>query len=179
MKKQTMVLNGVSKAYSMTGWRIGYMAGAEDIIKKVEVLQSQSTSNPASISQWASVEALTGDQGVIAEMVKAFDRRRTLIVNGLNDIPGFSCLNPDGAFYAFPNIEAVASMPGWKETEKKFDNDDMSGRFCAYLLEEAKVAAVPGVAFGTSKNLRMSFATSDDNISEGLKRIKEAVEKLG
>lgn len=179
MKKQTMVLNGVSKAYSMTGWRIGYMAGAEDIIKKVEILQSQSTSNPASISQWASVEALTGDQGVIAEMVKAFDRRRTLIVNGLNDIPGFSCLNPDGAFYAFPNIEGIASMPGWKETEKKFDNDDMSGRFCAYLLEEAKVAAVPGVAFGTSKNLRMSFATSDDNISEGLKRIKEAVEKLG
>ncbi len=179
MKKQTMVLNGVSKTYSMTGWRIGYMAGDENIIKKVEVLQSQSTSNPTSISQWASVEALTGNQGVITEMIKAFDRRRTLIVNGLNEIPGFSCLNPDGAFYAFPNIEGIASMPGWKETEKKFDNDDMSGRFCAYLLEDAKVAAVPGVAFGTSKNLRMSFATSDENISEGLKRIKEAVEKLG
>src|SRR6056297_200693 len=178
MKKQTVVLNGVSKAYSMTGWRIGYMAADEDIIKKAEVLQSQSTSNPASISQWAAVEALTGDQGVITEMVKAFTRRRTLIVNGLNEIPGFSCLNPDGAFYAYPNIEGIASLPGWKDMEKNFDNDDLSGRFCAYLLEEAKVAAVPGIAFGTQKNLRMSFATSDENISEGLKRIAEAVSKI-
>ncbi|HPQ53383.1 MAG TPA: pyridoxal phosphate-dependent aminotransferase [Spirochaetota bacterium] len=178
-RKNTIVLNGVSKTYSMTGWRIGYMAGNADIIKKIEIIQSQSTSNPTSISQWASIEAITGDQSVIQEMVDAFTRRRQLIVDGLNSIPGISCMNPEGAFYAFPNVSGVYSLPGWKDVEAKYaDKPNNSHRITTYLLEEAKVAVVPGAEFGSDDNVRMSFATSDENISKGLERIKEAVQKL-
>ena len=177
-KKKTIVLNGVSKTYSMTGWRIGYMAGDEKIIKKVETLQSQSTSNPASISQWAAVEALNGDQSVIDEMVVAFTRRRELILNSLNEIPGFNCINPNGAFYAFPGIQGVFELPGWKNLSDKYDDEHNSSKLSSYLLKEANVAVVPGIAFGTDKHLRLSFATSDKNIIEGVKRIKEAINKL-
>ncbi len=179
LKKQTIVLNGVSKAYSMTGWRIGYMAGAEEIIKKVDILQSQSTSNPTSISQWAAVDALLGDQSVIQDMVDAFTRRRKIIVDGLNGVPGITCMNPEGAFYAFPNTSGVYSMPGWKEVAKKYESQKFnSSIITAYLLEEAKVAVVPGVEFGNDNNVRLSFATSDENIIKGVERIKEAVSKL-
>jgi aspartate aminotransferase len=178
IKKKTVVLNGVSKAYSMTGWRIGYMAADEAIIKKIEILQSQSTSNPTSIAQWASVEALKGDQTVINEMVEAFARRRKMIVDGLNAIPGFSCLYPDGAFYALPNVAGVKQLPGWKDVEKRFSVPNFSGLVTAYLLEEAKVAVVPGIAFGIDNNVRLSFATSDSNIKEGVERINDAVKKL-
>ncbi|MCU0847517.1 MAG: pyridoxal phosphate-dependent aminotransferase [Spirochaetes bacterium] len=178
IKKKTIVLNGVSKAYSMTGWRIGYMAGDEKIIKNVEMIQSQSTSNPTSISQWASVEALNGDQSVIGEMVSAFDRRRKIIVDGLNSIPGFSCLNPNGAFYAFPGIEKAASFKGWKTVSDKYGADSISSAMSSYLLEEARVAVVPGLPFGSDRHIRLSFATSDELIIEGLKRIKSAIEKL-
>ncbi len=179
LKKQTIVLNGVSKAYSMTGWRIGYMAAAEDIIKKVDILQSQSTSNPTSISQWAAVEALLGDQSVIKDMVDAFTRRRKIIVDGLNGVPGIKCMNPEGAFYAFPNTSGVYGMPGWKEVAKKYESQKFnSSIITAYLLEEAKVAVVPGVEFGNDNNVRLSFATSDENIIKGVDRIKEAVSRL-
>ncbi|MCX7680115.1 MAG: pyridoxal phosphate-dependent aminotransferase [Spirochaetes bacterium] len=178
LKKLTIILNGVSKAYSMTGWRIGYIAGNEEVIQKVEIIQSQSTSNPTSIAQWASVEALLGDQSVIDEMVKTFDRRRKLIVNGLNQIKGITCQMPQGAFYAFPNVSGAYKLPGWEEVAKKYPDANKSSTLTAYLLEEAKVAVVPGVEFGNDDNLRLSFATSDENIVEGLKRIKEAIEKL-
>lgn len=178
-KRNTIVLNGVSKTYSMTGWRIGYMAGNADIIKKVEILQSQSTSNPTSISQWASIEALIGDQSVIQEMVDSFARRRKLIVEGLNSIPGITCMNPEGAFYAFPNVTGVYALPGWKGIAEKYaDKPNNSHRITTYLLEEAKVAVVPGAEFGSDDNIRMSFATSDENIVKGVERIKAAIQTL-
>ncbi len=178
LRKKTVVLNGVSKAYSMTGWRIGYIAAGEDIIKKVEILQSQSTSNPTSISQWASVEALNGDQSVIAEMVKSFDRRRKIVTDGLNQVTGVNCLNPEGAFYAFPNVSGVYRLKGWKGIAEKYSSPNNSAKLTSYLIEEARVAVVPGVEFGTDENIRLSFATSDENIIKGVERIKEAVEKL-
>jgi len=179
LKKRTIVLNGVSKAYSMTGWRIGYMAGPEDIIKKVDILQSQSTSNPTSISQWASVEALLGDQSVIREMVDSFTRRRKLIVDALNAVPGVRCANPEGAFYAFPNTSGVYSLPGWSEVAKKYEgHTHNSSILTAYLLQEHSVAVVPGVEFGNDNNIRLSFATSDENIVKGIERIARGVSLL-
>lgn len=178
LKKRTIVLNGVSKAYSMTGWRIGYIAGDEEVIKKVEILQSQSTSNPTSIAQWAAMEALLGDQSVIAEMVTSFNRRRKLIVEGLNAIPGMACLLPPGAFYAFPNVKGVYSLKGWKEIEQKYPDPNKSSVLTSYLLQDAKVAVVPGVEFGNDDNIRLSFATSDENIVKGVQRIREAVQAL-
>mgnify|MGYP001233788605 CR=1 FL=1 len=178
MKQKTIVMNGVSKAYSMTGWRIGYMAGDASIMAQVDTLQSQSTSNPTSISQWAAVEALNGDQKPVAEMVEAFARRRALIVEALNKVPGFTCLSPNGAFYAFPGVERVYSMKGWPGVVEKYKSDFNSSRLTSYLLEEARVAVVPGIAFGTDKHIRLSFATSDKNIVEGVKRIDEAIRKL-
>ena len=178
LKKKTMVLNGVSKTYSMTGWRIGYMAGDETIIKKAETLQSQSTSNPTSIAQWAAAEALTGDQSVIQEMLHAFDRRRHLIVDGLNKVPGINCLMPKGAFYAFPGISGVFELSGWKDIAKNIKDELNSSKLATYLLEEANVAVVPGVAFGSDNHMRLSFATSDKNIIEGLKRIADAMVKI-
>lgn len=179
MKKKTIVLNGVSKTYSMTGWRIGYMAGDETIIKKTETLQSQSTSNPTSISQWAAIEAINGDQSVVKEMVKAFARRRKMIVDSLNNIPGCECLNPYGAFYVFPSFKDLFQSDKWKKLSQKYDSEFNSTNFSSYLLEKANVAVVPGVAFGNDDSIRMSFATSDKNIEEGVKRIKKAVEQLG
>jgi aspartate aminotransferase len=178
IKKKTIVLNGVSKSYSMTGWRIGYMTGDEAIIKKIDILQSQSTSNPTSISQWASVEALTGDQSVVREMARVFEMRRNLIVEKLNGIKGISCKVPGGAFYAFPNISGISQFKGWQSIIKKYNSKFNSSLLASYLLEEAKVAVVPGVEFGADNNIRLSFATSDENIKNGVDRIKEAIEKL-
>ena len=178
LKAKTIVLNGVSKAYAMTGWRIGYMAGDEALIKKIDIIQGQSTSNPTSISQYAAVEALNGDQSVIGEMVKVFARRREIIVNGLNGIPGISCRFPDGAFYAYPNVSGITKLKGWAAVSEKYTSPYLSSKVTAYLLEEAKVAVVPGIGFGTDEHVRLSFATSDENIAEGVRRIKEAVEKL-
>lgn len=178
LKKKTVVLNGVSKAYSMTGWRIGYMAADEEIIKKVEIIQSQSTSNPTSISQWAAVEALLGDQSSVQEMLMAFDRRRKLIVDGLNGVPGMKCLMPEGAFYAFPNIAGVAGLKGWKAIAEKYKSPFISSKLTSFLLEEARVAVVPGVEFGSDANIRLSFATSDENIKNGVERMREALQRI-
>ncbi len=178
MKQKTIVMNGVSKAYSMTGWRIGYMAGDAAIMAQVDTLQSQSTSNPTSISQWAAVEALNGEQKPVRDMVEAFARRRAIIVEALNSIPGFTCLSPNGAFYAFPGVEKVYSMKGWRDIAGQYKSEFNSSRLTSYLLEEAKVAVVPGIAFGSDKHIRLSFATSDKNIVEGVRRIDEAVRKL-
>jgi len=179
VKKQTILLNGVSKTYSMTGWRIGYMAGPEDIIKKVETLQSQSTSNPTSIAQWAAIEALSGSQVAVQKMVKAFTARRKLIVDKLNAIKGIECSWPDGSFYVFPEVSKVFKFKKWPKLAKKYKNTKAKSIILSsYLLDEAKVAVVPGFAFGNDNYFRLSFATSDANIIEGIKRIKVALEKL-
>ena len=172
LKDRTIVVNGVSKAYAMTGWRIGYAAGPEEIIAAVSKIQSQNTSNPTSISQKASVEALNGDQSIVAIMVAEFLKRRDFIVAALNDIPNIKCLLPEGSFYVFPNVSGVY---GRSYKGKKIIG---STEFIDYLLDEANVATVPGAAFGSDDHIRLSYATSLKNIEEGVKRIKNAVAKL-
>ncbi len=172
MKDRTIVVNGVSKAYAMTGWRIGYAAGPEEIIAAINKIQSQNTSNPASISQKAAVEALNGDQKIVTTMVGEFRKRRDIIVQLLNEIKGVKCLSPEGAFYVFPNVSGVygLSYKGKKITD--------STQLIDYLLDEANVATVPGAAFGSDDHIRLSYATSLKNIEEGVKRIKNAIAKL-
>lgn len=172
MKDKTIVVNGVSKTYAMTGWRIGYAAGPEEIVAAVNKIQSQNTSNPTSISQKAAVEALSGDQSVVEKMVSEFQKRRNFIVDALHEIPGVKCFSPEGAFYVFPN---VSNIYGRSYKGKKITN---SAELIDYLLDEANVAAVPGAAFGSDDHIRLSYATSLANIEEGIKRIKNAVAKL-
>jgi len=172
MKKLAVVVNGVSKAYAMTGWRIGYAAGPEEIIAAVTKLQSQNTSNPTSISQKAAVEALNGEQDSVTKMVQEFEKRRNIIVEGLNAIPGVTCLLPQGAFYVFPDFSCFY---GRSYGGKVITN---STELTAYLLEEANVAVVPGVEFGQDNHIRLSYATSTEQILEGLARIKRAVMNL-
>lgn len=172
IKEQTIILNGVSKAYSMTGWRIGYTVGNTQVIKAMNKIQSQSTSNPTSISQWASVEALGGNQCEVATMKEAFLKRRSLMVELLNEIPGIKCLTPGGAFYTFPDVSELFG----KESDK--GKIGSAEGLADYLLRVAKVAVVPGEGFGAPNNMRLSYAMGEDSIKEGIKRIKEAVEKL-
>lgn len=172
LKDRTIVVNGLSKAYAMTGWRIGYMAATEEIVAAAVKLQSQSTSNPTSIAQKAAVGALMGDQSVVAAMTEEFNRRRDFIVEALNVIPGISCSRPQGAFYVFPRVAALYGR-SWKGT--KIEN---STQLAAFFLEEAKVALVPGVEFGHDENIRLSYATSLKIIEEGMKRMARAVDRL-
>ncbi len=170
---RTLVVNGVSKAYSMTGWRIGYAGGDADLIKAMGVLQSQSTSNPCSISQAAAVEALNGSQEFMKEWLVSFKRRRDLVVSKLNEIDGINCLTPQGAFYVYPNI---AGLFGKKTPSGKVI--DSCPAFCDYLLDEYLVAVVMGRAFGLGKSFRISYATSDAILEEACDRIKEACANL-
>jgi aspartate aminotransferase len=172
MKDMTVVVNGLSKSHAMTGWRIGYAAGPADIIAAVTKLQSQNTSNPNSIAQKASVEALNGDQAVVISMVREFEKRRNVIVERLNAIPGIACMVPHGAFYVFPSI---AGLRGRKQGDKVMTT---SADLAAYLLEEANVAVIPGGEFGHDDHIRLSYATSMTNIEKGLERIHAAVMKL-
>jgi len=168
---RTMVLNGVSKAYSMTGWRIGYAAGAQNIITAMENVQSQSTSNPTSISQVAAQAALNGNQACITPMLNAFRERHVFLVNELNKIPGIKCLMAGGAFYAFPDArEAIANL-----VKKGSLKEATDIAFSEYLLVEAGVAVVPGSAFGSEGYVRMSFATSMDNLVKAVARISKAL----
>ena len=168
VKNITILINGVSKSYAMTGWRIGYAAGPEDIISGMSKIQGHSTSNPNSIAQKASVEALLGRQDTIEKMRKAFDERRKYMVKRLNEIEGFSCLNPTGAFYAFPNVNGVLKR-GIEYNSKKIKNSfDLSD----FILKEAEVALIPGSAFEAEGYLRLSYATSMEDIKEGLDRIE-------
>ncbi len=168
---QTIVMNGVSKAYAMTGWRIGYAAGAENIITAMENIQSQSTSNPTSISQVAAEAALNGDQSCITPMLKAFRERHEFVVNELNRISGVSCIKSGGAFYVFPDTrDAIAALH--RKGAIKEANDLA---FSEYLLVEAGVAVVPGSAFGSEGYIRMSFATSMENLRKALERIAKAL----
>ena len=172
LKDRCIIINGVSKAYSMTGWRIGFAAGPEKIISAMGILQSQSTSNPTSISQAAAEAALLGDQSCITPMLNAFKERHTFVVNAFNNIKGLNCIKAQGAFYSFPYAKnAIESL--YRKGKIK-SNDDIA--FSDYLLEAKGVAIVPGSAFGAEDYFRISFATSMDNLREGLLRIKEAIE---
>lgn len=172
LKDRTIVVNGVSKSYAMTGWRIGYAAGPEEIISAMSKIQSQNTSNPTSVAQKAAVEALNGDQSIIGKMTEEFRQRRDAIVNALNDMDSVRCLLPQGAFYAFPNFSGVY---GRSYKGKIITN---SNDLIDYLLDEANVAAIPGAAFGSDNHIRLSYANSLKNIKEGVDRIKKAIAKL-
>lgn len=172
IKERTIVVNGLSKSHAMTGWRIGFAAGPKEIIKAMTNIQSQSTSNPNSIAQMAAVEALSGPQESVQRMVEEFDRRRRFMIAGLNSIDGVSCLTPNGAFYAFPNISSFfgKSCEGIRISS--------SSDLALYLLERASVALVSGEAFGEANNIRLSYATSMENIEKGIERIRDALMKL-
>ena len=169
LKDRTLTMNGVSKSYAMTGWRIGYAAGPKDIIKAIGKIQSQSTSNPSSISQAAAVEALNGKQGFIKSRANAFKARRNFVVKSLNDIKGINCLNPNGAFYVFPSCKGLLN----KKTKLKTDTD-----FVQKLLEKENVAVVQGSAFGLEGYFRISYATSMQNLKKAMNRIRSFCESL-
>ena len=169
LKDRTLTMNGVSKSYAMTGWRIGYAAGPKDIIKAIGKIQSQSTSNPSSISQAAAVEALNGKQGFIKSRANAFKARRNFVVKSLNDIKGINCLNPNGAFYVFPSCKGLLN----KKTKLKTDTD-----FVQKLLEKENVAVVQGSAFGLDGYFRISYATSMQNLKKAMNRIRSFCESL-
>ncbi len=162
LQDRTVVMNGVSKAYAMTGWRIGYAGGPEPVIAAMRKIQSQSTSNPTSISQWASTAALTGGNDCIAPMLAAFKDRHDFVVSSLNQMKGVSCIESDGTFYTFPNVQsAIDSNP-------HVSNDV---EFCAHVLDKAGVAIVPGSAFGTEGHARLSYATSMENLEKAMQRM--------
>lgn len=175
MKEKTFVVNGVSKAYSMTGWRIGYAAGNVEIIKNMDTMQGQSTSNASSISQAAAEAALLGDQKPVEEMRLAFDKRRKLIVSLLNEIPGVQCRMPEGAFYAFPYLTGVFELDGFKKLALEKKETSMSKLFCDVLLDKYNVAAVPGIAFGDDKAIRLSYALGEKDIEKGISRVKQMI----
>ncbi|EDZ59948.1 aspartate transaminase [Candidatus Pelagibacter sp. HTCC7211] len=169
LKDRTLTMNGVSKSYAMTGWRIGYAAGPKEIIKAIGKIQSQSTSNPSSISQAAAVEALNGNQGFIKKRSKAFKERRDFVVKSLNNIEGINCLTPNGAFYVFPSCKGLLN----KKTKLKTDTE-----FVQKLLEKSNVAVVQGSAFGLDGYFRISYATSMQNLKKAMERIKSFCESL-
>ena len=170
---RTLTCNGVSKAYAMTGWRIGYAAGPELLIAAMRKIQSQSTSNPCTISQWAAVEALNGPQEFLAENNASFSRRRDLVVKMLNEAKGITCPTPEGAFYVYPSIDGLI---GKQTPSGAVITDDEA--FATELLEQTGVAVVFGAAFGLSPNFRVSYATSDVELFEACTRIKEFCENL-
>jgi len=170
---RTLTCNGVSKAYAMTGWRIGYAAGPEPLIAAMRKVQSQSTSNPCTISQWAAVEALTGPQAFLTDNNASFSRRRDLVVKILNETKGITCPAPEGAFYVYPSI---AALIGKQTPGGAVITDDEA--FATELLEQTGVAVVFGAAFGLSPNFRVSYATSDAELLEACTRIKEFCESL-
>lgn len=171
MKNRTIVVNGVSKSYAMTGWRIGYAAGPEEIISAATGYQSQNTSNPTSIAQKAAVQALRGNQESVSIMVGEFMKRRDVMVDFLNDIQGVTCIKPQGAFYVFPNVSRLYGNT-FRGTNIRSSSD-----LSEYLLDAANVAVVPGMPFGSDDHIRLSYATSMMNIEKGLERIKKAIQE--
>ena len=169
LKNRTLTMNGVSKSYAMTGWRIGYAGGPKEIIKAIRKVQSQSTSNPSSISQAAAVEALNGTQSFIKTRSKEFKKRRDFVVKSLNNIKGVNCLTPDGAFYVFPSCKKLLN----KKTKLKTDSE-----FVEKLLEKANVAVVQGSAFGLPGYFRISYATSMQKLKVAMERIKSFCNNL-
>ena len=172
LRERTIIFNSLSKTYAMTGWRIGYALGPAAVISAAAKIQSQSTSNPTSFAQVAAIEALAGPQDEVQQMVGEFLKRRDLIVKRLKGMPGISCFNPQGAFYVFPNVR---SLLGKKAGEFKLAS---AGDFAEYLLQEARVLAVPGEDFGSTENIRISYATSLEEIEKGCDRIEAAIKKI-
>ncbi len=164
IKDRMIVINGLSKTYAMTGWRIGYLAAPENVAKAIAGLQSHTTSNPATPSQYAALAALAGDQSCVEEMRQAFAERRNLMIERLNRIPGISCTVPRGTFYAFPNVSGLGKS---------------SLELASELLDQARIAVVPGIGFGADTNIRMSFTNSMENLERGLDRLEEYVKNLG
>ena len=162
---QCVVINGVAKTYAMTGWRVGWMIGPTDVVKAATNLQSHATSNVANVSQIAALAAVSGDLAAVEDMKVAFDRRRRLIVEALNQIPGVECPTPEGAFYVYPSVKGVLG------TDIRGHRPPSSAELAALILDEVEVAVVPGEAFGTPGYMRLSYATSDDKITEGIARI--------
>ncbi|MGL5753557.1 MAG: aminotransferase class I/II-fold pyridoxal phosphate-dependent enzyme, partial [Paraclostridium sp.] len=169
IKDLTIVVNGVAKAHAMTGWRIGYTASNKEIAKVMSNFQSHATSNPNTVAQYATIEALNGTEDTLNEMIKAFKERRDFMVDKINSIDNLSCLKPQGAFYVMVNISKLLGKTiDGKVIETSIDLAD-------YLLDNAKVAVVPGIGFGNDNYVRLSYATSLDNIKEGLERIEKAI----
>jgi len=173
LHERTLTVNGVSKAYAMTGWRIGYAAGPLPLIKAMTAIQSQSTSNACSVSQWAAVEALNGPQDYIAEAAQAFRRRRDLVVAGLNECPGIECPEPEGAFYVYPSIAGLIGRATPDGRRIGSDED-----FAAALLASEGVAVVFGAAFGLGPNFRISYAAADAVLAEAVARIRRFAQRL-
>jgi aspartate aminotransferase len=165
LKEQTIIINGVSKSHSMTGWRIGYAAGNKDIITAMTNLASHSTSNPTTTAQYGTIAAYNGKEDTVEQMRRAFEERLNIIYDQLIEIEGFSCIKPQGAFYLFPNVKKAAELTGFETVDQ----------FVEGLLEDAKVAVIPGSGFGTSDNIRLSYATSLETLEEAIKRIKEFI----
>ncbi len=172
IRDHLLIVNGVSKTYAMTGWRIGYLAGPEPVVKACTKIQSQSTSNPNSIAQKAALAALTGPQDCVSRMTKAFEERGTYMVSRLRAIPGIFCAEPQGAFYVFPDVSAYYG--------KKAEGREINGSLdmADYLLEKARIAAVPGIAFGDDRFIRFSYATDLDTITEGMNRLEAALGEI-
>ena len=173
LKDRILTVNGVSKSYCMTGWRIGYAAGPSLLIKAMIKIQGQSTSNPSSISQYAALAGIGGSKEFLNPCLNAFDERRHYVVNKLNSIEGISCILPEGAFYAYPN---VSGLIGKKTHNGKILNND--AEIVEWLLESAEVAAVPGVAFGLEPYFRVSYATSTEDLKIAIQNIKKSVSEL-
>lgn len=169
---RTIVINGVSKSYAMTGWRIGYAAGPEAVIKLMSNIQSHTTSNPNSIAQYASLEALNGEQETVKAMIQEFGKRRDFMVKRIEDMENITCIHPEGAFYVMINIGSTIG--------KEFNNEKITGslEFSRMLLEDERVAVIPGIAFGVDNYIRLSYATSVENIKEGLNRIENFLRKI-
>ncbi|MFE7151946.1 aminotransferase class I/II-fold pyridoxal phosphate-dependent enzyme, partial [Heyndrickxia sporothermodurans] len=165
LKNQTIIINGVSKSHSMTGWRIGYAAGNSEIIKAMTDLASHSTSNPTTPSQYGAIAAYNGSQEAVEMMREAFENRLNKIYKRLISIPGISCLKPQGAFYLFPNVKEAAEITGFKTVDE----------LATALLEEANVAVIPGSGFGAPDYIRLSYATSLENLEEAVKRIEQYI----
>jgi aspartate aminotransferase len=178
IKARTLVVNTCSKAYAMTGWRIGYAAGPRELIRAMTDVQSQVTSNPSSIAQWAALEALAGPQDEVAKMAAEFDRRRHLIVEGLNALPGVRCVMPKGAFYAFANVSALVGRRAPSADDAPAKTLAGSADVTEFLLTHARVAVVPGIDFGSDAHVRLSYATSTELILEGLRRMAAALKLL-
>ncbi|MBN2707213.1 MAG: aminotransferase class I/II-fold pyridoxal phosphate-dependent enzyme, partial [Deltaproteobacteria bacterium] len=172
VRRRCIIINGASKSYSMTGWRIGFTAGPAPLIAAMNKIQSQSTSNPTSISQMAALEAYNGPQDYVKNVLSHFTERRAFIVKALNEIPGVTCFNPQGAFYVFPGVKGLLGR------SCKGRLIDSSLTLCELLLDEARIAAVPGEAFGAPGYMRLSYATSMENITKGIERLSNFVKVL-
>ncbi|AFM10775.1 pyridoxal phosphate-dependent aminotransferase [Turneriella parva] len=178
LRPRTVVVNGLSKAYSMTGWRLGYAGGPKEIIAAMDMIQGQSTSNPTSFSQKGAVAALNAEQQCVEDMRVVFEKRRDLAFNLLSNLKGLRVFKPQGAFYLFPDIAGLTAAPGWPDLKKRTGETDTGKIFSTGLLNEKLVAVVPGSAFGYENGFRISYATSEAQIEKGLGRVREFVDAL-